>query len=84
MDIVDLLDWAISHGEGITEARAEDITKESLLMEKGRVKSVSSSGRIGFDVRVLLDGCIGYTCTTRLSKISFSGSHNNKTENLKR
>lgn len=70
MDIVDLLDWAISHGGGITEARAEDITRESLSMEKGRVKSVSSSERIGFGVRVLLDGCIGYACTTRLSKDS--------------
>jgi Predicted Zn-dependent proteases and their inactivated homologs len=70
MDIVDLLDWAISHGGGITEARAEDITRESLSMEKGRVKSVSSSECIGFGVRVLLDGCIGYACTTRLSKDS--------------
>jgi TldD protein len=66
----DLLDFAISIGEGIIEARAEDTTTESVILNNGIMKSVESSVRAGLGVRVLLHGRTGYSCTTRLNKES--------------
>jgi len=70
----DLLDLAISIGEGIIEARAEDTTVESIILENGILRSVESHVRIGIGVRVLLDGGTGYACTTRLNKESVRDS----------
>jgi TldD protein len=64
----DLLDFAVSLGEGTVEARAEDITTESIILENGILRSVESHVRIGIGVRVLLGGRTGYACTTRLSR----------------
>lgn len=62
--VADMLGGRVDYGD----VRVIESADESLVVKNGKVESVSSSTDIGFGVRVLVDGCWGFSASSKVIK----------------
>lgn len=62
--VAEMLGGEVDYGD----VRVVESADESLVVKNSKVESVSSSTDIGFGVRVLVDGCWGFSASSRITK----------------